>query len=225
MRRDARGFTLVELAVGLAIVALLLGMLVVPLSTQIEQRRISETEKQLDLIREALLGFAAATGRLPCPATPTVASTTAGAGTENKPGAACAIVAGIVPYATLGVREADAWGNRFSYRVTASFADDAAAGLLATFLLTEAGDITITNGAVSLYAALPAVVVSHGDNGLGAYRTDGTQVGGAAGHELENADADATFVSRTHAPDFDDLVAWVSPNVVKSRMVAANRLP
>jgi len=32
-------------------------------------------------------------------------------------------------------------------------------------------------------------------------------------------------VQRTHAPDFDDLVTWVSGNVLKTRMVAASRLP
>jgi hypothetical protein len=62
---------------------------------------------------------------------------------------------------------------------------------------------------------------------LGAYRSDGTQVGGAAGDELENANADLAriFVSRIPSPDFDDLVSWVPPNVLKGRMVASNRLP
>ena len=40
---NARGFTLVELAVALAVIALLLGMLVVPLNTQVDQNRINET--------------------------------------------------------------------------------------------------------------------------------------------------------------------------------------
>jgi hypothetical protein len=68
-------------------------------------------------------------------------------------------------------------------------------------------------------------VVSHGKNGLGAFRQDGTQVGGAAGNELENANNTVTFVSQIPAPAFDDLLVWVSPHVLKSRLVAANRLP
>ena len=77
------GFTLVELAVALAIIGLLLGMLIVPLSTQVDQQRIGDTQRQLDLIREAVIGFAVANGRLPCPATPTTPNTTAGATDPN----------------------------------------------------------------------------------------------------------------------------------------------
>ena len=220
----ATGFTLVELAVSLTIIALLLGMLVIPLTTQFDQQKIVETRVQLEQIREAVLGFAVANGRLPCPATPNLATAALGAGLENKPGAACGITEGALPWLALGVPELDAWGRRFTYRVTATFADDPA-GMQASFLITDAGDITVTNGAVNIATAVPAVIVSHGKNGLGAFQSDGTQLAGAAGNELDNANANATFVSRTHAPDFDDQLQWLSANIVKSRMVAANRLP
>lgn len=220
----ATGFTLVELAVSLTIIALLLGMLVIPLATQFDQQKIAETRAQLEQIREAVLGFAIATGRLPCPATPGTPTTVAGAGQENKPGAACALTEGVLPWLSLGVPELDAWGRRFTYRVTASFADDPL-GMQASFLLTDVGDITVTNGAVNIATAVPGVVVSHGKNGFGAFQSDGTQLGGAAGDELENANNTLTFVSRTHAPNFDDQLVWISGNIVKSRMVAANRLP
>ena len=233
--RRARGFTLVELAVAFAVVALLLGMLVVPLNTQIDQQRISETQKHLSLVHEALLGFAVAQGRLPCPATPGTASTAAGAGLENKPGIACApalivgtVAVGVVPWATLGVPETDPWGHRYTYSVHANFADDPTGGVQATLAVADSGSITVTSGGgapVTIAANMAAAVVSHGKNGRGAFRPDGTQVAGAAGDELENADADATFVSKIPEPNFDDQVLWLSPNVLKSRMVAANRLP
>ena len=219
-RRRARGFTLVELAVGLLIIALLLGMFMVPLSTQFDQQRYAETQRQLDMAREAVIGFALANGRLPCPATPTTPITTAGAGDEN-----CALTEGVVPWSALGVPETDAWGRRFTYRVTAAFADAPAAGLLSSFLLTDNGNITITNGSINIATLVPAVIVSHGKNGLGAYKPDGLQLSGATGNELENANNTATFVSRTNAPDFDDLVTWVSASVLKTRMVAGGRLP
>jgi prepilin-type N-terminal cleavage/methylation domain-containing protein len=218
-RRD-RGFTLIELAIGLVIIAALLGMLMVPLSTQFDQQRYSETQRQLDTMREAVVGFAVATGRLPCPATPNVANTTAGAGTEN-----CGIVEGVAPWVSLGVPETDAWGRRFTYRVTAAFADAPAAGTLSSFLMTDNGDITITNGGANIATQIPAIIVSHGKNGLGAYQQNGTQIAGTVGDELQNANNTPTFVSRLNAPDFDDLVVWVSPNVLKTRMVAAGRLP
>lgn len=219
------GFTLVELAVVLAIFGLLLGIMVIPLGTQVDQQRYAEAQRQLNAVHEALLGFAIANGRLPCPADGTLASGAALAGTENKPGVACAAAEGVLPWATLGVPELDPWGLRLTYRVATGFADDPGLGMQASFLITDAGNIVVTNGAVNIATGLPAVVVSHGKNGLGAFRPDGTQVPNAAGNELENANSNVSFVSQLPAPNFDDLVVWVSPNVLKTRLVAANRLP
>jgi prepilin-type N-terminal cleavage/methylation domain-containing protein len=64
----ARGFSLIEIAISLAVLAVLLTGILVPVSSQIAQRKVAMTEKTLDEIRNALLGFAAANGRLPCPA-------------------------------------------------------------------------------------------------------------------------------------------------------------
>jgi len=127
----------------------------------------------------------------------------------------------------LGVPETDAWGRRFTYRVTLASADDPAAGALSSFALTgNIGDITVNDGAgVAIATSVPAIIVSHGKNGLGSFGPDGAQWGGAAGNELENADNDTTFVSQINAPTFDDLVVWIPPNLLKSRMVAAGRLP
>jgi prepilin-type N-terminal cleavage/methylation domain-containing protein len=225
-----RGFTLIEIAVGLAIIALLLGMMMVPLGTQFDQQRMSDTQRQLNIVTEALTGFAVANGRVPCPATANVANTTANAGTEARTVAgtvtSCSLSEGVVPWATLGINETDAWGRRFTYRVTSAWADfDSAAGTLSSFTLTDDGTLTVTNGSANIATTLVAVVVSHGKNGAGAYQTDGTRLTLGTGDELENADGDNTFVSRTNAPDFDDLLAWLSPAVLKARMVASSRLP
>lgn len=230
MNRTRQGFTLVELAVVLAIIGFVLGALVVPLSTQYDQQRASQTQRQLEVVREALLGFAVANGRLPCPATSTTPNTTAGAGTESRSGGACTGVSGgaaegVVPWATLGIEETDGWQRRFTYRVTAAFADDPAGGAQATFALTDNGNATITNGPVNIATGVPVVIVSHGKNGSGAYRQDGVREALSTGDELENHNADATFVSRLPSPDYDDLLVWIPASILKSRMVAANRLP
>jgi prepilin-type N-terminal cleavage/methylation domain-containing protein len=62
------GFTLLELAVGIVVLALLLGGLLVPLRTQVEVRKIDETQRMLAQAREALLGYVVANGYFPCPA-------------------------------------------------------------------------------------------------------------------------------------------------------------
>lgn len=68
--RSWRGYTLVELAVVLAIVGLQLDSMMYMLSAQTEQRNFEETRRRLETARDLLLGFAVANGRLPCPAAP-----------------------------------------------------------------------------------------------------------------------------------------------------------
>ncbi|HRK78209.1 MAG TPA: prepilin-type N-terminal cleavage/methylation domain-containing protein [Thiobacillus sp.] len=53
-----RGFTLIELAIVLVIVTILIGGLAMPLSAQIQARRIAEAKKTLEEAREAILGYA-----------------------------------------------------------------------------------------------------------------------------------------------------------------------
>ncbi len=66
--RLARGFTLVEVAVVMTIVAFLLVSLMFTFSAQVDQRNIDETRRRLDQARELVLSFAIVNGRLPCPA-------------------------------------------------------------------------------------------------------------------------------------------------------------
>src|SRR6266446_8000669 len=120
-----KGFSLVELAVALAIIALLLAGALIPLSTQIDVRNGADTQRSMESIRDAIIGFAQANGRLPCPADGTIAAGAANAGTEQLSGASpnttCTNVFGVVPWATLGVPEVDGWGRRFSYWVSQIF--------------------------------------------------------------------------------------------------------
>lgn len=52
-----RGFTLIELAIVLIIVTILIGGLAVPLTAQIQARRIAETKRTLEEAREAIIGY------------------------------------------------------------------------------------------------------------------------------------------------------------------------
>lgn len=225
-----RGFTLLEMAIVLTIIGLLLGGLLMPLSAQVEQRQISETQKALDVIKEALIGFAASHSAadtkpyLPCP-------DTTNDGQEDRTGTSCTNQEGNVPWATLGIADVDSWGNRFRYRVTAAFSNSATG-----FTLSSVGDITIRDAAPPggnvVAASIPAIITSHGKNGLGAFgQSGGTNPAPTGADELANTNSDTIFVSRTPsdaaAPsgEFDDVVTWLSPNILFNRMISAQRLP
>lgn len=222
------GFTLVEMAIVLAIIALILGTGLTLLTAQQDQRRIEDSKARLSDAREALIGFAIVKGRLPCPADPTIPSGTANAGVERPAIAAgCTgganAIQGDFPWATLGLPETDAWGHRFTYRVTTRFARSTP-----LFTLSDDGDIDIgtTAGGNDLANNMPAVIVSHGINGLRAYLPSGWQLPASAdADETENADIDINFVNKALTPTFDDQVIWLSPNILFNRMVQAGKLP
>ena len=215
-------------------------------------------------ILESLYGFAIINGYLPCPDTD-------GDGLENgtvTPGTGTCPAAtgdGWLPWQTLGLNiVGDVWGNRFKYHVTTpefTTSDNGICGGAVVDLdLCQVGDITIltrgddidTGGTIESkfeYNAatfVPAVVVSHGKNILGATRVfDGTATTAttAGTDEVENDDAntDGTFYSRIFSVggagctddanednilcQFDDIVMWISPNILMNRMVKAEKLP
>lgn len=234
------GFTLIELAVVLMIVGLLLGGLLVPLSAQMEQRNISDTQKALSDIKEAIIGYALANGQLPCPADATIATGQANAGIARTPPCTGANSTGVLPWATLGVNETDAWGNRFTYRVTSDFADAIASPTYggctpsplptqASFGLCSVGNLNVmsaASGGVTIAGGVPAVIISHGKHSAGAWTPQGTQLTASSDpDENENSNGNSTFVSHTPTTSFDDLVVWISPNILMNRMVTAGKLP
>ncbi len=132
------GFTLAEVAVVVLIVGLLLGGLLGTYSTQIDLSRTAETKKTLETARDALIGFATANGRLPCPATATSNGVEVGTGGVAGVGGVCQVGTaagggqpglGFVPAATLALTPTDSqgylidsWGSRIRYAVTNSIA-------------------------------------------------------------------------------------------------------
>ncbi len=221
--RHKTGFTLVELAIVLVIVALLASGLLVGIAAQRNAAETIDAQRQLENIRETLTGFALTHGRLPCPALPNLASSDANAGVEN-----CAQPHGVLPWVTLGLPEVDPWGRRFTYYAHGSFTAAVPSGALASFTLDTVGNANVkasSGSSGNVASDLPAVVVSHGSRGAGAWQLNGSQLPGVSGDETENADADLTFISRTQDGNFDDLVTWIVPSILKSKMVAAGRLP
>ena len=222
----ACGFTLIEIALSLFIIALLAAVLLAPITTQIAQTKISQARTDLDQINEALIGFALAQTkpRLPCP-------DATGDGIEDAcpNSSASETTGGNIPWVTLNVPATDPWGQRYRYRVNNAYTG--VAGFTLTTAPTGAcappgsasGFIKVCAEAAcasTLANGVPAVISSLGPNGV----TTPTSA-----DELENTDNDCLFVSRTFSTvagsEFDDLVAWMSPAILMSRMVAAQKLP
>lgn len=248
--RYARGFTLTELAIVLLIVALLIGGLLMPMSSQVDLRNQSETQKRLADINDALLGYAAANGRLPCPAkvdSNGVEAPEGGGVCETPHG-------GFLPASTLGITPTnpngfavDAWNQPIRYAVTTANGNafTTAGSMRTSTIAALAPDLRICPGQVanpitnpgaanaacnglSLSTTAVAVIYSLGKNG---------STGGTGADESHNPNpntgvaADRAFISHLETPatapqgEFDDIVVWLSPNVLYNRLIAAGQLP
>lgn len=246
--RRSRGFSLVEMAIVIVIITLLLGAVLVPLGTQVGQRNTDNTRNMLDNIKDAIIGFAVANGRLPCPAS------AASNGVEDPVGGGLCKAAfdGFVPAVTLGITQTDAqgyaidaWGNRIHYAVTDSNSNafttftasnsmrivgmSSLSPNLAVCESSPAGGPPPCGTALTLASNAVAIIFSSGSNGANAsdYGPD----------EIANFDpnnpsaADGVFVSHTSSQSgssigqFDDLVTWISPYVLYNRMISAGQLP
>ena len=244
------GFTLVEMAIVLAIIALVLGTGLTLLSAQDDQRKIEDTNTLLGNAQEALIGYAIANGRLPCPASST------SNGVEDPinaaTGVACTVpLNGYLPAVTLGLSNVDANGyfqdawrlpqNRIRYAVTAANTRAATTtdGIKTTTMSTFSPDLhvcdsasgitaTVCNTATTLTSNAVAVIYSLGANAAATAATSGAGI-----DEQANQNGDIVFVSHsvTYAKDapangaFDDKVAWISPYILFNRMVQAGKLP
>ena len=285
------GFTLVEIAIVLLIVAILLGYTVALFPRQQQLKQYRAVNQQMDQIVEAIIGFAQVNGRLPCPALPN------SAGIEDYDDDAtlpdgCNNYGGFVPVNTLGLDGRfnedslllDPWGNPYRYYVTnadyngnnlsdfimpgemrlVGLVDSDLDGYIdldGRYLICDETGAAIDHkcgGANEVfgrwqdngdpdddhYAGAPFVLVSMGKNwnevapagdelensGADLSTTDLGMTVGPSGAEYLLKDVgsnETTFVRRPGglADDFDDVVRWVSPSVLFSRMVQAGQLP
>lgn len=233
-RSTLRGFTLIECAIGMLVVTFMISALLPPLSAQIEQRQVSDTQATLTQIADALMGYSTANGYLPCP--DLTSGNGANDGLEDLNGGAtnCATAEGNIPWATLGIQGTDSWGNHIRYRVTTTFSDRQT-----LFKLSSSGNISVqcpasSCGVATTYTnSAPAVLVSHGRNGRGAVNalTRSLNPAASSADELANSDGNTSFISRTtsapgaKAGEYDDQVVWLSTAILLNKMITAQKLP
>lgn len=224
------------MAVVLLILSALLGGMLVSFSEVQESRNRSAAELQISEQVEALYGFAQANGRLPCPAT-------AASGGFEAPvgGGACTQRFGFIPSATLGLTGSvdalglltDPWLSPYRYAVTNSngnaFTSPNGMRNATISLLAPAFRVCAQAACTAIIAnTVPAVVLSLGP--------DWATFTGAAVDATENS-GEATIAGFRHGNDndfvssgyieavFDDVISWISPNILYTRMISAGQLP
>lgn len=255
-RRLARpGFTLLEVMVAMLIMTILLAGIAVPIGAQVALRRHEETRRLLDEAREAILGFAATSGRLPCPATADSRGQESFApGGDALNGNCSRFHDGFLPAATLGLSPLDSngfardgWGteaNRIRYAV---FGSGRSVGGVANPLTRANGMRQATLAALGeapgfLVICNSGASITGTDCGVAANQLtrraaftllslgpNAPARPAAGSDESRNLDGNGVFVSRDFSGqpgnEFDDTLVWVPLNILASRMLAAGRLP
>lgn len=208
-----KGFTLVEMAIVLAIIAVTLGSGVLLFNEYIKSSKIEETKTKMDEILLSIKRYANKYGTLPCPADPTIKVTDSDFGlgdcasvnvvksaeVSNK------VLIGGLPvydlniYPTLAL---DGWGNRITYIIRENSAT-------APGIDNTPNEITICNyGGGSCYSDVIVIVISHGENGYGAWNVSGVRKDPTGGNGKEDYNADPDRNKYTSAPvaSYDDIV-------------------
>ena len=215
------GFTLVEMTIVLVIVALLVGGMLVPLSAQRDVQNIKETERRMAEIKEAVLGFAAIHGRLPCPTSETDPNSD-NYGLED---AACIEVEGYLPWKSLSVSPIDAWGSprssaaapfvgHWRYRADKNF-------VTSVSLTTATGSALVVqnangNSLTTLTDGPVTVIYSTGPDRVANGKNEDTQSG---------PETDPTYQSSDRSPTYDDQLIWIGRPLLFNRLISASKLP
>jgi len=193
-----KGFSLVELAIVLVIVGVLISSFIGTLGSRIENTRRSDTLEQLNIIKDAIIGFASTNGRIPCPAIAT------SGGQENLVAGppTCNTQHGFVPGRTLGLQGSynrdtlllDSWGNPIRYSVT-----NANAG---AFDFTSTPGVGVGIQGVGIRFLNPNLIICSADS------TNGTSCAGGP----VTLSGNAPFIILSLGKDGSNFVTTVIPN-------------
>jgi prepilin-type N-terminal cleavage/methylation domain-containing protein len=248
--RCGSGFSLVELAVVLALVGLLMSGLMYTLQAQSLQRSRDETTRRLEEAKALLVAFAMVNGRLPCPAV-------AGSNGNEAPaggGTCTSNFGGFLPATAIGFQPVDAqgfaydsWGNRIRYAVANNVFSQAgaspvcrpggAAPTLPHFTHKanlKANGIDCAPNDLVICSVAPAGPNCGAGNAVTNQRVAAAVVYSIGKNgplattdvdELENTDGDAVFVDKPLGAMYDDMVLWIPVGALYGRMVAAGSLP
>lgn len=232
--KNTQGFTLLEMAISVAILALLSvgGMAAANRINESTEQNI--TKERMEMIKTAMVAYLAKNDVLPCPADSSLPINDAGFGLaevgggsavcqDNQGGAGAeieqnsAVYHGTVPTRTLGLPDEyafDAWGNKFSYVIPEDYMDADSTTFTSDSITLTADGNNLPSGSNIVY-----LLISHGKNGFGAYTRNGTlkPSTGATTEETDNIQANLatnlTFDKFLISTDgFDDIVHFTTRN-------------
>ncbi len=108
MKSAQHGFTLIEMAIALAVAGLMMSMLLGMLNSIFAMNQRKQVEQDLQEIQQSLLAYAGIYGVLPCPDSNDDGLQDACTNTH-----ATASTEGNLPWSTLGFKRDDPWGNPY----------------------------------------------------------------------------------------------------------------
>ncbi len=227
------GFSLIEMAIALAVIGFLAGGLLGPMSLAIDYKKFNYTDATLEQIKEALIGFAVINGRLPCPAKCSKYDDgncfngfydASYVGKEDKSDIVFCEQEGYLPWADLGIGRYDAWDKPFYYRVDKNYSTNISAN---TSLQTDSNNIlkikykqtgnNLTVTEASGNSRLIVIVLSYGKNSVAE-----------SSNKITIAN-DATYMQGDYNSNennyFDDRLTWISKYTLTNYLAKTRELP
>ena len=261
MRRNIvrqSGFTLIEIAIVLLVVAILLGYSVAMLPVQQELKQYRHANDEMNMIIDQLIAFAQVNGRLPCPDDDDPPD-----GEEDRTGAPpidndCNVYYGYLPARTLGIDGKysgdgaliDPWGSPYRYAVSETDAGDGNFDFVTANGIRDEGMANVVDPALDppdLYLCSDSATTDPDDKDCSDVTGDPVVENVAAvivslgkdyedpatsNIQAENMDdfqvsppLDGVFIAAPRREDYDDIVKWVSTNLLFSKMIEAGQLP
>jgi len=219
-RARQAGFTLVEMAIVIAIAGLIVSFVVSAFGSSTGVRRESQTRDKMEIIAKAIGNRIIQDAGAPCPADPAIAQTVATFGQARAACASALLAEGLVPFQTLGLpveMARDGWGRFMTYRTSPTVAS-VQTKAVACAAVRAGADVNVNdqnaNPVVAATLIHGMVVISHGGNGFGAFLVNGTALRAAGTAADANETTNATTGSANkiaglpQASTYDDITTW-----------------
>lgn len=199
------GFSLIELAIGMAVVGLLISGGVSLYQSYRAEKKNADDRVAYERIGTAMATFLQQNGHYPCPAAPTLSRSNPNFGRAVTPCTATTVAQGALPVVDLGLPlslAGDVYSNKLTYAVSSGRTNAATYNNAADAIIVQGRTRDASNALVAAQRNLPFIIVSHGPDMKGAYAMSGSTItvpcGGSA-LDSENCNGDERFRNEPYA--------------------------